>query len=100
MTCNEIYQYTPDMTRPLCPECGEPVQQDTDTPEIEWEGTCSGGHTFTFQLDDSETMDYFNFPGEWPEEVTRIVEKYSGIEGDLEGLPYDLRPEGNTVIQH
>ncbi|MBE4026206.1 hypothetical protein HJ128_23100 [Vibrio parahaemolyticus] len=47
-----IYTYTSDLTRPLCPTCGRRVTQDTDTPETPWDGTCSSGHSFTFQLED------------------------------------------------
>ncbi|HCH1696719.1 TPA: hypothetical protein NKR24_004384 [Vibrio parahaemolyticus] len=47
-----IYTYTSDFTRPLCPTCGNPVLQETDTPETPWNGTCSVGHSFTFQLED------------------------------------------------
>ncbi|MDW1542413.1 hypothetical protein [Vibrio sp. YT-17] len=47
-----IYTYTSDLTRPLCPTCGNPVPQDTDTPDTPWNGTCSAGHSFTFQLED------------------------------------------------
>lgn len=54
-----IYTYTPDLTRPLCPTCGAPVPQDTDTPETPWQGTCRAGHTFTFQLESD---------GEWLED--------------------------------
>lgn len=57
---SSIFTYTPDLTRPMCPICGAQVPQDTDTPEIPWQGTCTGGHTFTFQLEDEE--------GEWLED--------------------------------
>ena len=49
-----IYTYTPDMMRPECPVCGRYVQQTTDTPEIEWLGTCPNGHQHTFQLEEYE----------------------------------------------
>lgn len=49
-----VHTYTADMTRPECPDCGRYVAQATDTPEIEWVGTCDAGHAFTYQLDDEE----------------------------------------------
>ena len=52
----DIYTYTPDMIRPLCPICGVEVEQ-TDTPEQSFEATCSNGHTHTFQLDDEDYLD-------------------------------------------
>ena len=55
MVC--VYTYTPDMIRPLCPDCGAAVAQDTSTPETPWKGTCSSGHTFIFQLDDSDELE-------------------------------------------
>lgn len=52
----DIYTYTPDMTRPNCPSCGRPVNQFdfTDEPEQPWQGTCEGGHTHWYQLEDDE----------------------------------------------
>ena len=50
----EIYTYTSDLTRPMCPECGSCVPQTTHTPETPWEGTCERGHTHVFQLDVEE----------------------------------------------
>jgi hypothetical protein len=49
-----IYTYTPDMTRPDCPVCGSPVPQETNEPEIPWQGTCRAGHAFIFQLEDED----------------------------------------------
>lgn len=51
-----IYTYTPDMTRPLCPECGSAVSQETDTPEIAWVGVCGRGHEHTFQLEEESDL--------------------------------------------
>ncbi len=50
---NTIYTYTPDMTRPNCPDCGSPVEA-TNTPETAFEATCSSGHTRTYQLEDED----------------------------------------------
>jgi hypothetical protein len=47
-----IYTYTPDMTRPFCPECGGFVEQETNTPHTPWKGICSSGHAFIFQLEE------------------------------------------------
>jgi hypothetical protein len=49
-----IYTYTPDMTRPECPNCGRQVTQDTHCPEEPWEGICHKGHKHTFQLEEHE----------------------------------------------
>ena len=47
------YSYTPDMTRPMCPECGRQVEMPVDVadPETAWQGTCGGGHTALYELD-------------------------------------------------
>lgn len=52
-----IYTYTPDMTRPFCPDCGGFVEQETNTPDIPWKGTCSNGHTFIFQLEEESEVE-------------------------------------------
>ncbi len=53
-----VYTYTPDMTRPMCPDCGAIVNQETDTPEIEWVGVCHNGHKNIFQLDTDEWSEF------------------------------------------
>lgn len=45
-----IHEYTSDMPRPYCHECGAPVDQITDMPEKPWRGVCAEGHTFIYQL--------------------------------------------------
>lgn len=47
----EVFTYTPDMARPHCPICNKLVEQLTNHPEEEWEGTCPAGHTHWFQLE-------------------------------------------------
>lgn len=50
-----VYTYTPDMTRPFCPEWGASVAcDDTVDQESPWVGVCGGGHQNTFQLDSDE----------------------------------------------
>lgn len=49
-----IETYTSDMSVPLCPTCGVPVEQSTDDPETPWRATCANGHEHTYQLDDEE----------------------------------------------
>ena len=56
----DIHCYPPDLTRPICPDCGACVPQTTHTPETPWVGTCERGHTHAFQLDKEE--------GEWLED--------------------------------
>lgn len=49
-----VYTYTPDMTRPLCPDCGCEVYQDINEPAVEWVGVCARGHKHTYQLDEDQ----------------------------------------------
>ena len=53
----DIYTYTSDMTRPLCVECGEELDQPGN-PEIPFEAICSHGHTYTYQLEESDEDRY------------------------------------------
>lgn len=49
-----LYTYTPDLMRPLCPDCGREVSQGDVNPEEEWIGTCAAGHTHRYLLEDEE----------------------------------------------
>lgn len=82
-----IYTYTPDLMRPLCPICGAPVPQDTDTPETPWQGTCPAGHSHTFQLEDDEQEQPDDHPG---------VSAFSGSAGELVSA-YGARLVGQRI---
>lgn len=56
-----IYTYTPDMTRPSCPDCGSFINDTSDNPELEWSATCSQGHRHTYQLDTEEEAESLGF---------------------------------------
>jgi|TARA_Y100000589_G_scaffold332061_1_gene388941 hypothetical protein len=52
---NTVYTFTPDMTRPNCPECGAPVET-TNTPDIPFKATCNAGHAHTYQMEHDEEL--------------------------------------------
>lgn len=52
-----VFTYTPDMSYPICPDCGCKVVQHTNSPERPWAGTCADGHTKTYMLEQDESSD-------------------------------------------
>lgn len=90
-TCHadNVFTYTPDMSRPLCPICGGSVHCDTNTPTVPWRGTCVSGHSATFQLDlddcewleDSKTGRFSRFATE-PEQSTWVCNECGSIGAD------------------
>lgn len=51
---SSIFIYTADMARPNCPECGRPIIDQPDNPEVPWVARCSQGHKNTYQLETEE----------------------------------------------
>lgn len=51
-----IFTYTEDLPRPSCHDCGAPVlvPDSVDDPTTPWEGSCSGGHSATYQLEEDQ----------------------------------------------